>query len=196
MFRWRSVAIATTPGARGLEVTTLFRMASAVVLKSALIAVPPVVLMVIWLGAAATSSPQPARRRRGSGQLRAAGSSARRLAVPRSLHREALVAARGHLGAFLPVGPDAARIGQDPARLPFDVRSQVPRDGLRDQARVCSLVVVRHPAVLHLLRRLADCEVSAPHVFDAVADPLGLLLEAGRHVAERGRGREWRRRRE
>src|SRR4051794_22488882 len=163
MLWWRSVAIATTPGTRGSDVTTRFKVPSAAALGSVVIVYPP---------------------------------SRERLSTWRLLQGVALVAARGDLVAPLAVGAHAARVGEDPARLALDVRAQVPGVGPGDQGRVGELVVVRDPAVLRLPGGLDHRPAGLPHVPDAVADPLHLLLQAGRHVAQRRRGRERHRGRE
>ena len=62
--------------------------------------------------------------------------------------------------------------------------------GLCDQRRIGDLIVMSDPPVLCILGRLDDVEALAAHVGDAIVDPFDLLLQARRHVAERGRRRE------
>src|SRR4051794_41033383 len=142
MLRCRSVTIATTPGTRGLDVTTPSRMASTAALKSAIILFPPG-----FEGISIRDGP-PSR------PARLTPCRARRL-----LHGETLIAGRGDFIAFLAIRADAAGVGQDPARLAFDVRAEVPRIGPGDEGRIGGLVVVRDPPVFRLLRGLDDCLV-------------------------------------
>src|SRR6266567_3415076 len=108
MLRSRFVTIATTPGTRGVDVTTSLRTASA--------AAPKFVLMIFlplyW------------------------NDSVDATLFECSVHRKTLVAVRRDLVAFQPIGADAAAVRQNAARLAFDVRAQVPGMGLRDQRRV------------------------------------------------------------
>ena len=105
--------------------------------------------------------------------------------------REARVAVDRHLVALLPVGAHAADVGQHPPRLARHVRAQVPagrlaRSGWRRRSpRGGRPRRPRPPSSA----RSSDLPCSRTCSI-ASADPLGLLLQAGGHVAQRGRGRE------
>src|SRR5262245_1287718 len=166
MLRWRSVTIATTPGTRGVDVTTPSRTASAAALKFVLM----IFLHLYWNGFVD--------------------------AALRSVHGKTLVVVGRDLVTLLTIGADATAVGQHTARFALDVRAQIPRMGFCDQRRIGDLIVMGHPSVLRLLCRFDDLEALATHVGDAVGDPFDLLLQARSHVAERSRRSERHRGRE
>src|SRR6266702_280433 len=103
MLRWRSVTIATTPGTRGVDVTTPPRTASAAALKFVLM------IFLLCIGMVFVD------------------------AAVRSMHGEALVVVRRDLVALLTIGADTTAVGQHTARLALDVRAQIPGMGFCDQ---------------------------------------------------------------
>src|SRR5580700_2826740 len=169
MLRWRSVAIATTPGTRGSDVTRRFRAASTVGLKFSIL-LPPCLLLRLAV------EREPAAGRETASLLTAYSLF---MSTSRSAHRETFVAAGGDRVAFLPVGADATDIRQQPPGLTLNVGPHVPGVCLDHESRGGSLLVVLDPAVLGLFRRLANLEIVLAHVVDA-----------GGHVAERCRRRE------
>src|ERR1700722_4892750 len=98
MLRWRSVAIATTPGTLGSDVTTRVRIASAAALKSSAILFLPCLL----------TSVEPLSQARAATLTRCDRSQS----APstdhhrRSAHRETFVVLGRGLVALLPIGPD------------------------------------------------------------------------------------------
>src|ERR1700691_38512 len=146
MLRWRSVAIATTPGTRGSDVTRWLRAASTVALKSSML-LPPCLLLRLAVERPGSFVSLPRRRDCPSPQLMATSCSA---------HRETFVAAGGDLVAFLPIGADDADIRQQPPGFALDVGPHVLGVGLDHEGRGGSLLVMLDPAVLGLLRRLAN----------------------------------------
>src|SRR6476659_8532273 len=131
MLRRGSVTIATTPGTRGSDVTTRFRTASAAALKSVAICFPPFDL--------SKARPRLTCVRRGP------FSSSGQTPARRSTHRETLVVLGRDLVALLPIGPDAADIGQQAPRLTLHVGTHVPRHRLRHERLRGGLVVVLYP---------------------------------------------------
>src|SRR6266436_7445491 len=166
MLRWRSVTIATTPGTRGVDVTTPSRTASAAQLKFVLM----IFLPLYWNGFVG--------------------------AALRSVHGKTLVVFRRDLVALLTIGTNTTAVGQHTARLALDVRAQIPGMGFCNQRCIGDLIVMGHPSVLRLLCRFDDLEAISTHIADAVVDPFDLLLQACGHVAERSRGSERHRGRE
>src|SRR2546430_7469864 len=160
MLRWRSVTIATTPGTRGVDVTTPSRTAFAAALKFVLM----IFLPLYWNGFVD--------------------------AALRSVHGKTMVVVRRDLLALLTIGANATAVGQHKARLALDIRAQTPGMGFCNQRRIADLIVMGHPAVLRLPCRFDDLEALSTHVGDAVVDPFDLLLQARGHVAERSRGSE------
>src|SRR5882724_5504185 len=91
-------------------------------------------------------------------------------------HRKSLVALCGHVIADLPVGPDAADIGHEDARLAGDVGAHVPGIGLRIERRGGDLVDMGDPSVLGLPRSFHGLESMMAHVSHAIGDPVDMLL--------------------
>src|SRR6185369_2579022 len=94
---------------------------------------------------------------------------------------EARIAVLRHVVALLPVRAHTAGVRQDTARLSRHVRAEVPARRVRDQGGAGGLLMVGDPGVLALLRRLDRRPALLADMPDDVADPLGLLLEAGGH---------------
>src|SRR5580704_10446998 len=124
MLRWRSVTIATTPGTRGLDITTRLRIVSVVALRSSIL-FPPCLLLRLERPGPSMSPPRMDAASLFHWQhilylCRHSGSA----------DREARVAAGGDRVAFLSVGAHTADIGQQAARLALHVGAHVPRVGL------------------------------------------------------------------
>src|SRR4051812_9507619 len=97
---------------------------------------------------------------------------------------EAGVARLGHLVALLAVRPDTAGIGHEHARLAWDVGPEVPGVGEHEHGLVRHLVDVGDPFLLGVLVGLHHVETVLAHVLDGAGDPLDVLLDRHRHVAE------------
>src|ERR1700761_3471268 len=100
---------------------------------------------------------------------------------------KALVAACGHGGAAVAVGADAPDVGEKEPGLAGDVGTHVPGRRLRVQGVACDLLHVLGPVGRRPLGRLDDPRPAAAQPGEAVADPLDVLLDGHRHVAEHRR---------
>src|SRR5450631_96132 len=102
---------------------------------------------------------------------------------------KSLVALGRDLVALLPVTADAFRsqIRQKGARLAGDVGAHVPGIGARHQRRADDFIDMGDPLILRRGRRLDGGLSGLAHGFDAVGDPLDMLLDRYRHVRQHRR---------
>ena len=98
---------------------------------------------------------------------------------------EALVVPGGDIGADLPVVRHPARVRHEHARLAGNVRAEIPGVlRLRQHRGFGGRVHLAHPGLHRFIRGLDAGQTAISHMRDAVGDPLHVLLDRNRHVAE------------
>ena len=102
-------------------------------------------------------------------------------------HDEAFVAVGGDVVAALSVGTDTAGVGHEDPRLARNVGAQVPRVGEHVHRLVGDVADVLNPIDLGLRVGVDHVDGVLTQVLDEVRDPLDVLLDRDRHVAQHRR---------
>src|SRR5262249_2820686 len=104
-----------------------------------------------------------------------------------AVQHEADVALLGDIVRLLAVDADAADVRQEQPRLGRDVRAHVPGVGQRVERLVRLLLHVLRPLLGRVDGRLDRLDPALAQEAQAVVDPLDVLLDRDRDVAEDGR---------